>query len=276
MNTTNVSLQRGGVYMDFKMKYDIETKYLTPKQAGDKKYRRPKVLVPKVMFMVAHDTGNPGSTAYDNIAFYERTHNQDFASAHTFIDDKHIVECIPLTTGTPEKAYHVIYNVTKDNELYGDDANDAAGGVELCYGGHISNIEAYKRYVWYLAYTMYKFGLDPHKHITGHFILDPLRRSDPENALRHIGKTFRDLIEDVAKEYKECVTHSVSEEENKLILKEQWQWDLLANTLKSLYDTKVLNSLEWYEKAVAKNLSVSELAWLNTIIMGRMAGEVRK
>lgn len=149
-----------------------------------------------VKFIVAHDTGNPGSTARNNRSHFHN--NQPSASAHTFIDDKEILEIIPLD----EKAWHVQYQKPMDNKLFGDDANDAAIGVELCYGGKIDFNRSYKRYVWYLAYLCVKFGLNPFKHIVGHQTLDPERKTDPSNALHKYGKTYNDLIHDVNKEYK--------------------------------------------------------------------------
>ncbi|MCP3776721.1 hypothetical protein NLX71_26135 [Paenibacillus sp. MZ04-78.2] len=95
--------------------------------------------------MVAHDTGNPGSTVAGNVSYYERSRHVVSASAHLFVDDREIIECIPFLTGAREKAYHVVYDVLKDNELYGCNANDAAGGVELCYGPRLNLNEAYKR-----------------------------------------------------------------------------------------------------------------------------------
>ncbi|MCX7610272.1 MAG: N-acetylmuramoyl-L-alanine amidase [Ignavibacterium sp.] len=189
--------------MSFQMKYTVTPTYLTPNTK-----RRSGIQMPAVKFIVAHDTGNPGSTAKGNVSYYNRSANDMSASAHIFVDDKEIIECIPALTGKPEKAWHVLYNRTEDNGLYGDDANDVAIGVELCYGGKINNEEAYKRYVWVLAYICYKFNLDPSKHITGHFILDPQRKTDPENALKTMGKSFKQLLEDVKKEYNNCLQTS--------------------------------------------------------------------
>lgn len=186
--------------MAFVQKYPIQKHYLT---AGTK--RRPGIPMPKVDFIVAHDTGDPGATAEAIIKYYENSRNQMSASAHTFIDDKNIIECIPLLTGKPEKAWHVRYNAIIDNKMYGDDANDVAGGVELCWGGNINFQEAYKRYVWYLAYACYKFGLNPAKHIVGHEVLDPGRKIDPSNGLKHGGKTYRQLLNDVVAEYNACL-----------------------------------------------------------------------
>ncbi len=151
--------------------------------------------ISKVRFIVSHDTGNPGSTAYNNRTYFNN--QQPSASAHTFIDDKYILEIIPLN----EKAWHVQYGKPKDNQLFGADANDAAIGVELCHGGKINFNEAYKRYVWYHAYLCKTFNLQPRKHIVAHQTLDPQRRSDPVNALKKYGISWSQFINDVEKEF---------------------------------------------------------------------------
>ena len=185
--------------MPFKKKYDITKQYLTTPSN-----RRSGQRTDKIVFMVAHDTGNPGSTAKQNMEYYERSRDEISASAHIFVDDKSIIECIPFVTGNPEKAWHVLYNVDNDNRLFGCNANDAAGGIELCYGGNINNVEAYKRYVWIMAYACHVYNIDPLTHITGHYVLDPKRKTDPQNSLKLVGKTLADFVRDVAKELKEC------------------------------------------------------------------------
>ena len=145
-----------------------------------------------VRFIVSHDTGNPGSTAYGNRNYFDT--QQPSASAHTFIDDKFILEIIPLT----EIAYHVRSNVTADNRLYGANANSAAIGVELCHGGRINFDAAYDRYVWYHAYLCDRFNLDPKSDIVAHATLDPSRRTDPIGILRTNGISWSMFIDDVA------------------------------------------------------------------------------
>ncbi len=145
-----------------------------------------------VRFIVSHDTGNPGSTAYQNMNYFNK--QQPSASAHTFVDDQYILEIIPLN----EKAWHVRYNVSKDNQMFGADANDAAIGVEFCFGGSINFQESYNRYVWYHAYLCQTFNLDPHKHIVAHSLLDPSRRSDPQSALNRNGVSWDQFIKDVS------------------------------------------------------------------------------
>lgn len=189
--------------MTFKMKYNIEQKLL-PKKTK----RRSGNTMPIVVFIVAHDTGNDGSTAAGNVNYYTTSANEISASAHTFIDHKQIIECIPATIGAPEKAWHVLYNVPTDNAMFGVDANDTAIGVELCYSdqkGSIDNKEAYKRYVWYIAYLCYKFKIDPNQKIVGHNELDPSRKLDPfKNALKIMGITKDQFIKDIIKEFANC------------------------------------------------------------------------
>ncbi|MGG4144850.1 N-acetylmuramoyl-L-alanine amidase [Paenibacillus algorifonticola] len=335
--------------MSFTMKYLIEQRLLPVKTK-----RRSGIAMNRVGFAVAHDTGNDGSTAAGNVGYYINSANEMSASAHTFIDDKQIIECIPATIGLKEKAWHVLYNTTVDNAIYGADANDVAIGVELCYShlkGSINNTESYKRYVWYLAYICYKFNLNPLKDIIGHNTLDPKRKVDPTNALSRMGKNFNQLIADVANEYKACagvivaypmkestglilckgstgeevrklqvklnklgceltvdgnfgaetdlavralqksfdvaqdgrvgpltmaridaelasIAEKIVKEDDRLLLV-QWQVDMLVEALTKLQRAGTFESMEWIEKAKNKTLTLSELAFLNTIILSK-------
>lgn len=143
-------------------------------------------------FIVPHDTGNPGSTAEQNVRYYINSANDLEASAHAFVDDKGVIECIPET----EKAWHVRYSETLDNSLFGGDANDWALGIELCFGGTIDNKKAYDNYVEYIASKLKKYSLTSAK-VAGHFQLDPSRRRDPMDAFKMIGKTWDGFKKDL-------------------------------------------------------------------------------
>lgn len=162
--------------------------------------RRSGQKLKKVVFIVAHDTGNDSSTARGNVSYYKNSCNQMSASAHLFVDDLGVIECIPLD----EKAWHVLYEKPKDNRLFGIDANDGAIGVELCYFSKDKkrSLKAYENYVKLIANLCKKYNLNPHKHVVGHSLLDPGRKTDPENALKKINKTFNDLLNDIDKEMK--------------------------------------------------------------------------
>jgi len=147
-----------------------------------------------VKFIVCHDTGNDSSTAEGNVNYYINSANEMSASAHAFVDDKGVIECIPLD----EKAWHVRYGQPQDNELFGLDSNDAALGVELCYTtkGNFDSKKAYENYVEYIVSLLKKYSLNETK-LVGHHRLDPGRRTDPINAFSKIGKTWEAFILDV-------------------------------------------------------------------------------
>lgn len=149
-----------------------------------------------IKFLVAHDTGNPGSTAHQNIDYYIKSANDVQASAHFFVDDIGIYNCIP----EDEKAWHVRSNVGIDKKHFGVFANDAALGIELCFGttwGALKNNLAYENYVNLFAHLCNKYNINPTSGIVGHGDLDPTRRTDPYNAFKIMGKTFNKFISDV-------------------------------------------------------------------------------
>ena len=187
--------------MTFNVKYQIGSKYLTKPS----KRRSGLAISPGVKFLVAHDTGNPGSTANGNVRYYENSKDVMSASAHIFVDDKEIIECIPaLVVSAPEKAWHVLYNLPTDDQLFGCNANDAAIGFEYCYGGSIDADEAYRKYVWVMAYACHKYSLDPKRSIVGHFFLDPQRKTDPVTGLASSRRTYEQLLRDVVTEFEVC------------------------------------------------------------------------
>ncbi|RGL32337.1 N-acetylmuramoyl-L-alanine amidase [Paenibacillus polymyxa] len=181
-------------------KYTIERRYINKRHNV-----RPgtRLTSGAPVFLVAHDTGNPGASADNHFTYFQNLKDRS-ASAQVFVDDKKILEIIPTGTGPDpaEKAWHVLYNVTTDNERFGDDANDIALGVELCFGGKIDTLEAYKLFVWYLAYCCNKWSINPRTHIPSHKQLDPARKRDVDQALATIGKTLKELVYDVGTELK--------------------------------------------------------------------------
>lgn len=188
-------------------KYTIERRYIR-KRSNTRPGSRMTTGTPA--FFVGHDSGNPGADADNHYRYFDGLTDRS-ASAHTFVDDRKILEIIPTGTGPDpgEKAWHVRYNVETDDDRYGYDANDTAIGVELCYGEawktgklirKIDFAESYKRFVWYLAYCCHKWKKDPRIFIPSHKQLDPARKIDCDNALQTAGKTLKDLINDVVAE----------------------------------------------------------------------------
>lgn len=186
--------------MSFQQKYTVTPQYLSKPS----KRRSGLFVSPGVRFVVAHDTGNPRSTATGNVGYYERSRDDKSASAHIFVDDKQIIECIPALTAPPEKAWHVLYRVDTDNRMYGHNANDAAIGVEYCYGDNIDADEAYRKYVWTIAFICHTFNLDPATSVVGHAFLDPTQKTDPGTGLGYSRRSYEQLLRDIPAEYQAC------------------------------------------------------------------------
>lgn len=167
----------------------------------------------KPEFIVAHDTGNPNSTAQQNVNYYKNTYNIDInstASAHIFVDEKHAIICVPTT----EKAWHVLYNATIDNLWYGVDANDAAVGTEISYFIDKNNPtkakerskKALENGAKVLAYLAEYWKIDYKTRMPGHQDIQS-DKQDPGNVLAAsgYGRDTSNLDKVVAKYYKKDV-----------------------------------------------------------------------
>jgi N-acetylmuramoyl-L-alanine amidase len=174
-----------------KNKYQIVHRYTTNKNS------RPELdprngKASKRKFAVSHDTGNEGSTAEQNVKYYN-TKNV-VSSVHAFIDDKIILQIVPFA----EKVYGVQYQKGYDDLRFGAESNDSAIQAELCWGGNINFAKAYDRFVWYWAYVFKMYAWkDVKKLLAGHFQLDPQRRTDPVNAFKRYGVTYGEFLNDV-------------------------------------------------------------------------------
>lgn len=166
--------------------------------------RRSGIHMKRVSFFTDHDTGNPGSTAQNNADYYCRTYNETETSAHAFIDDLGVIICVPCHKNDKEKAWHVRYDKPQDNKIYGVDANDEALGFELCYfpNDKARSLKAYNNYIEFAAIMCVEHAVSPDKR-SGHFQLDPERRSDPKTALKVIGKTYDDMKRDIKNKVEE-------------------------------------------------------------------------
>jgi len=238
--------------------------------------RRSGIKINKVRFGVSHDTGNPNSTAQGNVNYYKNSANDQSASAQVFIDEKEILICIPLD----EKAWHVIYEKPIDNQLYGDDANDIAIGIELCYfpNDYNRSLKAYEKYVWFHAWLAYTYKLDISKDFVGHYTLDPQRKTDPMNAFKVVGKTFAQFLKDVQAEYNDCTKIVLAASVNDDKIKDGVRMfkpskavltrEMIAFLDKAKADG-VFSSDEWKEKALQGELPIDDVLGLIAAYLNR-------
>lgn len=155
------------------------------------------------IFGVYHDTGNPYSTAQQNVDYYKNTYDIDWgstASAHFFVDDEECIICVPLD----EKAWHVLYDTPTDNYYYGDDANDAAFGGELCYFSEDRerSLKALDNFARVFAVLVDSWGIDHWNKCPGHQDIQADKR-DPGNALEACGygRNEIDVIDNLVQRY---------------------------------------------------------------------------
>ncbi|WP_211240396.1 peptidoglycan recognition protein family protein [Staphylococcus haemolyticus] len=155
----------------------------------------------KPLFAVAHDTGNPETTAQTNVNYYKNTYMIDWsivASAHIFVDDKECIVCIPVT----EKAWHVLYNTPTDNQWYNADANDVAFGVEGSYfpSSQKRSRKSLDNMARVLAYLCNYWGIDYKTEVPGHQDIQA-DKIDPGNLLEACGysRNVKHLDKQIAK-----------------------------------------------------------------------------
>ena len=145
-----------------------------------------KLTSGKPIFAVAHDTGNPNTTAQDNVNYYKNSYNIDWslvASAHIFVDDKECIVCIPVT----EKAWHVLYNTPIDNNWYNADANDAAFGIEGSYfDDKARSRKSLDNMARVMAYLCNYWKIDYKTEVPGHQDIQS-DKVDPGNLLQAAG-----------------------------------------------------------------------------------------
>lgn len=197
-----------------------------------------------VKFIVCHDTGNDGSSANGNANYYRESANEMQSSAHYFVDDKNIICVIPEN----EKAWHVHYGSTVDNKTYGDDANDIALGIELCYStkGLFDSKKAYQNYCELIAHLCEKYSINHQTGLIAHAKLDPTRRTDPINAFSKIGKTWEQFILDIGA----IISSHKKHMENKVMRVLATEYDSATDKTKIVYVLDEVTTLEDGSKAV--------------------------
>lgn len=155
------------------------------------------------IFAVYHDTGNPGSTAQQNVDYYKNTYMEPWestASAHFFVDDKECIINVPID----EKAWHVLYDTPTDNYYFGDDANDAAFGGELCYfpDDRERSLTALDNFARVCAVLFESWDIDHFHKCPGHQDIQD-DKQDPGNALEACGygRHEIDVIDNLVQKY---------------------------------------------------------------------------
>lgn len=208
--------------------------------------RRPGNTI-KPTTITIHNTGNPTSTAQNERDWLTNPSNNRQASFHIVVDDKQAIECIPLT----ENAWHA-----------GDGSGKTSGNmtsisIEICESGN------YEQAVENAADLVARLLKDRHWQVK-------------HNLKRHFdwsGKICPRLMYDGGKwtgweDFKQKVQQKLEEDDSTMILS-KYQRDALVTTLTDLNKKGLFTDQNWIKRAQDGSLTVSELTWLNTMIIAR-------
>lgn len=135
----------------------------------------------KILYIVIHDTGNSrrGAGALNHYLYFNG--GVRWSSAHYFIDDKMIVETVPINRA----AWHVgdgkgKYGVKNDNSV----------GIEICINQDSDYKLAFDKTVELTRYLMKKLGI-PHDRIIRHY--DASRKICPMSMSANNWKLWEDF-----------------------------------------------------------------------------------
>lgn len=212
-------------------------------------------------YICVHNTAMDASAA-NEIAYMIR--NNNYTSYHFAIDDKEIVQGLPLN----RNGWHA-----------GDGGNGTGNrksiGIEICYSK--SGGERYKKAeqltIKFIAQLLHERKWDvskvkKHEDFSGkrcpHRILNEGRWNSFLNAIKVELEGFKTPPKPVNQP---TITKSKGVDNTLELV--SWQWDMIVKSLEEMHEDGILNSDQWITKAKEKTLTLSELCFLNTIIVTR-------
>jgi N-acetylmuramoyl-L-alanine amidase len=232
-------------------------------------FTRPGTPLRIVRKIVIHYTGNRGASAANHVIYFGKTlptanrkiiaeaerlpeeqkkkklKEVRYASAQLFVDPGDAVLIIPLD----ELAYHA------------SQANPDSIGIEMCIEPDGSfHPETVRRTVEIVAELCKRYALDPLQDVIRHY--DVTGKNCPA--------PYVDYPE-AWKEFKKSINRAIREDDDMMKL-EQWQWQMLGDSLDGLYHKGLFGDYGWAQKAYKGELTQTELVWLNTIIYARQQG----
>ncbi|WP_246096165.1 peptidoglycan recognition protein family protein [Paenibacillus sinopodophylli] len=211
--------------------------------------RRPALPMTATTITI-HNTGNPSSSAKNERTWLTNQTNNRQASFHIVVDEHGAIECLPLN----ENAWHS-----------GDGNGSTSGnrtsiGIEICESGDYA--KTLENAAQLVANMLNQRGWG----------VDRLRRHYDWNGkvcprLMHSGGTWEGWVT-----FKAMVAAKLQppkeEVEDKLVLTNN-QWEQLGAAVQSLLDKGVINDKTWVDKIKSKKLTLSEISFLNTIVLSR-------
>jgi N-acetylmuramoyl-L-alanine amidase CwlA len=250
--------------------YTIEQRFI--------KFNRPKKTL-KPIGIILHETATPNDTVENQFNYFNLQNRN--ASAHVFIDQNKILQFIPFT----EIAWHA-----------GRTANNSYIGIEMCHATNQYNFEEiYKKTIWLFThiylnvinpkiYNINEQNLMTHEQVSLKW--KETNHVDPTSYLKKFGKNIEDfrfkVQEQINNYYFNFALSKLANtsnywndnaRENKTI-EVIWLKKLIENflkifnlsfTLKNLKELKIINDLDYWQKAFLENKIDGK--YVNTIII---------
>jgi N-acetylmuramoyl-L-alanine amidase CwlA len=203
--------------------------------------------------LTIHTTANPTSTARNERNWLTNPSNDRQASFHIVIDEKEAIECLPLN----EVAWHA-----GDGRKVGG-GNMASIGIELCESGDYAKTLENAADLAARLLRERGWGVDRlRRHYDWSGKICPRLMYDGGKWTGW--ERFKQMVADRLKPQEE----KTKEDENMLVLSD-WMWDELTKKLERLHQQGLIDK-QWPEKARKRSLTISELNWLNTMLIDRV------
>lgn len=243
--------------------YKIIKNYLT-----QNKYSRPGTKIDKMKGIVIHWVANPGTSAAANRNFFEsrKARKKGYGSAHEIIDlNGDVVLCIPLD----EMAYGAgSETYTKRAQHYlGKYPNNCTYHIECTHvdlEGRMTP-ETYNTLIHRVVDLCIRFELKPHFNQDLWLHQEVVGWKDCHRLFVRNTTLWHDFQKRAGEIYDFMMRGEVIVANLKL--ENQWQWDMLEDSIQDLMKKGTLNNAMWLEKVRAKSITADELSWLNTIII---------
>lgn len=209
----------------------------------------PNVMNPE--YITVHNTAND-APAENEITYMNNNNNS--VSYHFAVDDEEVVQGIPLN----RNAWHC-----------GDGRNGTGNrksiGVEICYSrsGGERYTKAEQLTIKFIAQLLRERGwgierVKKHEDWNGKYCPHRILSEGRWNSFL---KSIEDELNNNNKNNKG--------DEDKLELS-NYQWNVLEQNVESLLKEKVISDQSWVTKTKNKQLTLSELAWLNSVVLQRL------
>lgn len=188
------------------------------------------------LYIVVHDTGNPGATAYNHYQYFNGGNRG--ASAHYFVDDKDIIQII--------NDYDAAWHCGDGNGIYGI-TNFNSIGIEMCLTDNMDKVTAST--VDLIVELMQEWDI-PIERVVRHY--DASRKSCPNHMASNNWSKWWAFKERVKKRYEQDIAGTTGIEEVEQVAQTEQHWVEANGTIKVLADAGITFQEKRYDEPITR------------------------